>query len=234
MCFQVNCTALGQMLEPTDARRQREQGFNEHPLTPGFVFTKLEVECRLARLLEAKIAQDNRFLIELMGEWAKGLVVDIRCVPVPSDDFASVIDQPAQLDPDNPAAVAFAFLADLLLAASFAHGMNQFNPIGVDDREESRVSQQVVTPVAMDVQRPLDAGAIRQFDKQRLKVAFQPTVEGAKKATFKRIEQSYRHQLAWIQIGIRTLRHLAPTIIYQTEQRNDKVFGGHGSFLFVV
>ncbi len=175
------------MLELKHARRQREQGFHNHALTPSFVRTKLEVACRFARFLKAKITQDNRLLVELMRHWTKGLVMDMCRIPIPSHDFASVIDQPTQLDTHDPTAVAFAFLAHLLLTAPFPNGMDQFNPIGVNHGKEGGIRQQAFTPISVDAQRPLNPGAIRQLDKQILKVALQPAVESPEEAPFERI-----------------------------------------------
>src|SRR5215216_428990 len=222
------------MFQLADARDQTKHGFHQHSLTPGFVSTKLEIACRLARFLEAKVTENNRLLIELVSHWTKPLVVDIGRVPVPGHHLAPVVDQPTQLNADNPAAVALALLAHLLRATSLPHRMNEFNPVGVDDSEESGVGQEALTPLLMCSQRSRDARAVRQFNKQRPEVAFQPAIKRAKEATFERIQQSYRHQFTRIQVRIRAFGKFAHAIIYQTEQRNDKVFGGHGSFLFMV
>lgn len=180
MGLQVNRHPLGQVFEPTDARDQREHGFDEHPLPPRFVLTELEIARCFDHFLETKVTQHNGLLVELIGDGTKGLVMNVGGVPVPSHHFASVIDQPVQLNADDPAAVAFALLAHLLRTASFADRMNQFNPISIDDRERGRVRQQPLTPVSMRLQRPCNPRAIRQSYKQAFKVALQPTVEGTK------------------------------------------------------
>src|SRR3954463_6843660 len=221
---------MRQMFKLTDAGDQTEHSFHQHPLAPGFVLTKLEVARRFASFLEAEVTQDNRLLVKLVGEGTKRLVVNVGRVPVPGDDLAPVIDQPAQLNAYDPATVTFTFLASLLLTASFTHRMNQFNPIGVDDGEESRVGQKVFTPLLMRPQRTRDARAVGQGNEQRLEVAFQPAIKRPKETTFERVKQSYGHQFTRVELGIRTFWQLAQAIIYQTEQRDDKVFGGHGSY----
>ena len=135
------------VFELADAGRQTEQGFDQHPFAPGFVGTELEVTRCLACFLETKVTQHNRFLIELMGNGAKSLVMNIGSIPVPGNHFAAGVDQPAQLNAHDPAAIAVAFLTHLLFAPSFTDRMNQFNAIGVDDGEEGRVCQQTFTPI---------------------------------------------------------------------------------------
>src|SRR3990172_6360473 len=203
MQLQKNRTTMEQMFKLTDARDQTEHGFDQHPLAPGFVGAKLEIARRFIRLLEAKIAQDNRLLVKLMGDWTKGLVMDVGCVPVPGDDFAPVIDQPAQLNPDDPTPIRLAFLAQRLLTTPLAHGVNQFNPIGVDDGEEGWLGQETFAPVLMRPQGTRNAGAVGQFDEQILKVTLQPAVERPKEAAFEGIQQFYRHHFTRIEVGIR-------------------------------
>lgn len=156
------------------ARHQREEGFNQHSFTPRFVFTELEITRLFACLSEAKIAQDNGFLVELVSHMTKMLVMAVGRIPVPTDYFTPVIDQPAQLNPDYPATIRLTFLAYLLLTASFSHRMDQFNPIAIDDGEEGGVCQQILTPVAMRAQRSLNAAPVGQLDEQGLEIAFQP------------------------------------------------------------
>src|SRR5215213_955988 len=176
-----------------------------------------------------EITQDNRLFIKRMGNWTKGLVMNIGGVPIPSHDLTSVIHQPAELNADDPAPVGLAFLTHLLVTASFSYWMDQFDAVSVNDRKKGGIGQQIVSPFPMASQCPLNTGSIRQCAKQILEVAFHPAVERTKEPPFQRVQQSDCYQLTWIQQRIRTFFYFAHAIIYQTEQRNDKVFGGHGS-----
>jgi hypothetical protein len=138
MHLQINRTTMKQVFKLTNADHQTQHGFHQQPLAPGFVFAKLEVAGGFTSFLEAKIAEHDRCLVELMRDRTKGLVVYVRRIPVPSHDFASVIDQPTQLNAHDPASITFTFLAHLLGTASLTNEMDQFNAAGVDDREEGR------------------------------------------------------------------------------------------------
>jgi hypothetical protein len=229
MGFQIDGESLGQMFETANTGYQRQHSFDNHVFTPRFMGTKFEVTRRFARFLETEITQDNRFFIKLIGNGTKGLVMNISGVPIPSHHLASVIHQLTELNADNPASVGFAFLTHLLRTASFAYWRDQFNAISVNHGKKGGIGQQTIRPFPMAAQGPLNAGAIRQSDKQTLEVAFQPAVEGSKVPAFERVQQSNRHQLTRMQQRIRPFFNFAHAIIYQTEQRNDKVFGGHGS-----
>lgn len=234
MGLHVDGTTMRQMLQLTDTGRQAEHRLDQHPLAPGLVFTELEVMGCLACLLETEVTQRNRLFIELVSQRTKGLVVDVSGVPIPRDHLASVVDQPAQFHAHDPATVRLAFLAQRLQAASFSYRMDQFNAIGVNHREKRRFCQELIAPRPMYLQHPLHPCSVGQLAKQRFVVSLQPPVEGAKVPAFERVQQPYRHHFARIQPRVRPFCHFPHLVIYQTEQRNDKVFRGHGSFLFVV
>jgi hypothetical protein len=106
-----------------------------------------------------------------------------------------------------------------------------FNPIAVDNREESGLCQEPGTPALMNFQQALQTGAFWQPSKQRPIIPRQPTVERPEVTTFECKQQPYRHQFAWIQLGLSMFWYIAHLIVYPAEQFNDKVFRGHGSYL---
>src|SRR4051812_4825789 len=107
---------MKQMLEVKHTGQKTENRLDDHALAPRLHCTDLQITRRFARFDKTSVAQRNRVAVELMRQWAKTLVMHIGAIPIPSDDFTSVVDQPAQLGSDNPAAVTFAFLPHLLRA----------------------------------------------------------------------------------------------------------------------
>src|SRR5262249_137251 len=79
---------------------------------------------------------------------------------------------------DNPAMVRHAFAADLLGTASFAHGVNQLDAVGVDDPEHGRGGQESPRPVLMGLQETKEPGALGKPRKQRAIISCQPAIEG--------------------------------------------------------
>src|SRR5689334_4855687 len=189
MGFQIDRESLRQTFEMTNTGDQRQHSFNNHAFAPRFVGTKFEVSWLFVCFLETKITQDNSYFIKLMRNRTKSLVMDVGGVPIPSHDFASVIDQPAKLNADDPAPVGLAFLTHLLFTPSFSYWMDQFNAIRVNDRKKGRIGQQTIRPSPMAAQRPLNTRSIRQGHKQILEIAFQPSVEHPKEPTFERVQQ---------------------------------------------
>jgi hypothetical protein len=108
MGFQIDQESLGQIFEMANTGHQRQHSFDNQAFTPRFMRTKFEVTRLFTRFLKAKITQDNRFFIKLMGDWTKGLIMNINRVPIPSHDLASVIHQPTQLNTNDPASVGLA------------------------------------------------------------------------------------------------------------------------------
>src|SRR5439155_12805881 len=92
-------------------------GFNRKAFVPRPTLTEFDVTRRRVFFPKALIGQRNRFTIIAAGEGPEGIVVLIGRQPTPIDDLALVVDQPGQLDADNPAPVRFAFPPDLLRPA---------------------------------------------------------------------------------------------------------------------
>jgi hypothetical protein len=91
------------------------------------------------RFPKALVGQRNRLPIIASCQRPKGVVTLIGWQIGPIDHLARIIDQLGQFDAHNPAAVRFAFAADLLLTAASAPWMNQLDSVGVQYCEERRV-----------------------------------------------------------------------------------------------
>jgi hypothetical protein len=62
---------------------------------------------------------------------------------------ALLIEQPAQFDAHAPTSFVFAFIAHLLRTAPWADGKDEFDGVTIDNRKETRFSQQATKPVLM-------------------------------------------------------------------------------------
>ncbi len=83
--------------------------------------------------------------------------------------------------------VGEAFPANLLGAAAFTDGMDQLDPIGVDDAEHRRSGQEDLRPVLMGLQETKEPRPLGEAGEQRPIVARQPAIEGTIPDTFNSI-----------------------------------------------
>src|SRR5215831_17028946 len=77
--------------------------------------------------------QDNHLLLTLSNQPLKRVIGDIGRVACPPHDQPPLIEQQTEFAADNPAMIGEAFAANLLGTAAFTHGMDQLDPIGVND-----------------------------------------------------------------------------------------------------
>jgi len=231
MSGQVTFNAMKDVFEMTYACQRREQDFNQHPFTPGLMRTQQEIAIGIACFGKAQVAQGHGQSVKLLCQGAKVLVVNVGGVPVPSHHLPLSIDQPAQLDPNYPASIGLAFLAQRLRVAAFAHGMTQLYSVAVHDRKEARTRHKSLTPHLVARQLSQQAGSVRQPSKQHPIVASQPAVETAKIPTAQTEQQPDGNQFTWVQLGLMVFWYLAHMVIYLTKQLNDKLFGGHRFWL---
>src|SRR5690242_15707149 len=139
MRFKMRAGSMKDFLQMADHCYQRQSGFDQHSLVPSASGTELEIGRNASRILETSVCQDNGFVFVGGSQRQEDLICDIGGVPCPVDDLPSIIEQPTQLHTHDPAPVALAFLADLRRRALFSDRMNQFDPVAVDDRKESRL-----------------------------------------------------------------------------------------------
>src|SRR6266545_7961800 len=110
----IQLLGMKQLGHPTQVR------FDSKALVPGTASTALDVLRRGLLFTKALVGQRDRLAIIPARQPAKEVVRLVGSGPGPIDHLAFVVDQPGQLDTDNPAPIRFAFLANLLLAAPFA------------------------------------------------------------------------------------------------------------------
>jgi hypothetical protein len=140
-----------------DERQHREHRLNKHTVLPLAALTQFEIAWIALRGMEAGITQDNHLFFALSNQPLEGVIRDIGRGTLPRDHQPPLIEQQTQFAPDDPAMVREAFAADLLRAAAFAHGVDQLDPIGVNDPEHRRGGQEDLRPVLMGPEEAKEA-----------------------------------------------------------------------------
>src|ERR671923_1590647 len=124
--------------------------------------------------------------------------------------------------------VGEAFPANLLEAAAFADGMDQLDPIGVDDAEHRRSRQERPRPVLMGLQETKEPRPLGQAGEQRPIVARQPAIERTIPDAFERMQEPERHHLTGPEVRLGVFGDGAQLLIDLVEQGRDKLDGsGH-------
>lgn len=218
---------MEQVLETAHSGQHREDRFHDHTLIPGSLGTELQVSRNSLDTGKSQIGQGDRLSFERLNQGQEGLVVDIGRIPIPDHYFTAVIDHPTQFHSDDPTAVGLALFAQLLLAASLAPGVDQFDAIAVHNGEETGIGQEGVTPILMSLEQPLQTSPLGQI-KPRTIVAFQPAVESAELHALEGKEQTNRDQFTGIEVRLGVFGQVADSVVYQTEEMDDKIQSGHG------
>jgi hypothetical protein len=115
---------MKQLGHPTQVR------FDGEALIPGSTFTTVDVGRWRIFFAQSQVGKRDRLALVTHRQRAKDIIRFIGRIPCPVDHLTFVVDQPSQLNADDPAPIRDAFLADLLLAAAFAARMDQFDAIG--------------------------------------------------------------------------------------------------------
>src|SRR5689334_2815872 len=113
----IQLFGMKQLGHPTQVR------FDGEALIPRAALTQFDVVRRSVLFPQAQVSQSNRLALVGCGQGSKDVVRLIGRIPGPVDHLTRVVDQPGQLDANDPASVRFAFLPNLLLAAAFAAWM---------------------------------------------------------------------------------------------------------------
>ena len=102
--------------------------------------------------MEGGITEDNHLFFKLSHQPLKGVIRDDGRGARPPHDQPPLIEEQTEFAADNPPVIQHTFAANLLGATAFAHGVNEFNPISVDDPKHRRGGQEDLRPVVMGLQ----------------------------------------------------------------------------------
>ena len=223
--------AMKELLGAAHDGDHRERGFDDHAFVPGSFLTDFDVWRQAALVAKAEVKQGNGLLVKVGGQGIEIMVRMIQGQPIPLDHAALGVQQPPQPKANHPPPFIASFLAKLVGRAALPNGKQQLNRVAVAHRKQAWLGQQAVTPVLMNRQAALQAGALRQPTKQRLVVALQPAVERRKVSALEGKQNPDCHQFARIQLGLRVLDNHPFTlhlVIDMAKNVNDNVLGSQG------
>src|SRR5499427_931506 len=146
-CLKIRPLAVQDFLEVADERQHRQDRLYQHALFPRAPRTEFQVGGIALGGMEGGITQDNHPPINLLNQPLKGVIRDIGRGTRPPHDQSPLIEEQTQFPADNPAMIREAFAANLLGAAAFADGVNEFDAIRVNDTEHDRRDQENLRPV---------------------------------------------------------------------------------------
>ncbi len=94
----VDRASMVDTFEITHHGHHRQSGFNQHPFIAGAFWAELEIFGSPLLFPKAEICQHDCFADKRPGEVMECLVRGMGTVPVPSDNWSLLIEQPAELD----------------------------------------------------------------------------------------------------------------------------------------
>ena len=177
--------------------------------------------------MEAGIAEDDHLVFHLPDQGLEGVIGDVGRGAVPGHDQPELVQEQAQLAPDDPAMVGVPLAPDLRRTPSFTDGVDQLNAVGVDHAEERGLREEAGGPVAVSREQPKQAGPLRQAGKQLAPVAGEPPIIRAVAHALDGEQEGQGHDLAGKQRRLWVFGDVAHGVIDPTEQFYDKLLGGH-------
>jgi Transposase DDE domain len=175
--LKIRPAPMHDLLQMADERQHREHRLNEHTILPLAPRTQCEIRRIALGSMEAHITQDNHPFLNLPNQPLKRVIRNIGRGTCPPHDQPPLIEQQTEFASDDPAVVRHAFTADLLRAPALPDGVDELDPIGVDDAEHGRCGQEDLWPVLMRPEEAKEARPLRESRKQRPIVARQPAIE---------------------------------------------------------
>src|SRR5215471_17021470 len=226
--LKIGPAPMHHLLEMTHEREHRQHRLYQHPVLPFAALTQFEVGGIPLRGMEAGVAQDNHPSVNVSNEPLKSVIGDIGGVTGPPHDQAVLVQQQAEFAADNPAMIGEAFAANLLGTAAFTHGMDQLDPIGINDAEHGRGGQERPRPILMGREETKEPGALGEAGEQRPIVARQPAIKGPVAPAFEGMEQPQGDDLTGPEVGLGVFGDGAELLVDLVEQCRDKLDGDHG------
>ena len=148
-----------------DECQHREHRLHQHTILPLAPRTQCEIRRIALGSMEAHITQDNHPFLNLPNQPLKRVIRNIGRGTCPPHDQPPLIEQQTEFASDDPAVVRHAFTADLLRAPALPDGVDELDPLGVDDAEHRRGGQEALRPVLMgheEAKEPCALGESRE------------------------------------------------------------------------
>jgi len=190
------------LLEVAHDGQHRQDRLHEDAILPLPPSTECEVGGIPRGGMEGGITQDDHAPITLLHEPLKGGIRDIGGGTRPPYDQPPLIEQQTEFTADNPAMIRHAFTADLLRTPALADGVDQLDPIRVDDAEHRRGGQEALRPGLMGHEEAKEPRAFGEPWEQRPIVAGQPAIERPTAPAFESMEQPQSDHFAGPEVGL--------------------------------
>lgn len=221
---------LLQVFQFTDLRQKRKDGFDNHSVVPFAAPTQFQVFRRIDFPAKTDVCQNDHFIRDGFDERQKFLIRNIRRFNLPTGDESELVCQKAEFFADNPFPRSKAFLADALSTGlmNFADRMTQLDAVRIDDTENCRLRQELISQSTMCFQTPEESGALRQSGKQIFPVSLKPAIKSVLRTTFESKQQTECDKFAQGKFGLNMFVRLWQHIVYTAKKFYDKVFLSHG------
>jgi len=194
--------AVHDPLEMTDERQHGEHRLDEHTVLPLATRTQFEVGRIALRGMKGGITQDNHAFFELSNQPLTRVICDIGRGTRPRHHQPPLVQHQTEFTADNPTVIREAFAANLFGTPAFAHGVDQLNPIRVDDPEHSRGGQEDLRPILMGLEEAKEAGPLGSLGEEGAIVAGQPPIERTVADAFERMQQPQGDYLTGPEAGL--------------------------------
>src|SRR5512141_1478087 len=109
------------LLEMTDSRQHRKNGFNDHAFIVLIPLANLQISGIAPFREETMIRPNHRLVFKTGNQRMKVSIMNVGRGATPSGDQAQMVQQEAQFATDDPAPVGKAFFADLLRRTTFSN-----------------------------------------------------------------------------------------------------------------
>src|SRR5574341_2003411 len=111
---------MSQVLEMTDFRQHRPDGFHDHACIPGAAWANLQVGRVAPFTMKSAIGQNDHRVSKPSHQGPEGGIRDISLIALPGSDEPQMIEHDAHFGAYNPAMVRQAFGPQWLGATAFA------------------------------------------------------------------------------------------------------------------